>query len=287
MRDDVEIIVVDDCSPEDKNPLNELVRARFPELNLPNVFFYSTPQGGSAGRARNVGLEHAQGKWLLFADADDFYTEALAEVMDRLASSDSDADIWYFKVRSVWSSDIFRPANRDVWNNYMVDRYLATGDSYDLRINHGPTWPLIIRHQLVKEHAIRFHETMYSNDGFFTCCCGFYARTIAVDPTVIYTITKRPGSLSSTPYWKMSREECGIRMREAIEIDKFLYSQGMPLQDSVFSGVFLNALCSPKIAWEMVGLIHDSFDLSYPFIFAKVGWITIKKSIKRIIRNLK
>ena len=34
---------------------------------------YSAPERG-AGGARNVGIEHAQGRWLVFVDADDYLT---------------------------------------------------------------------------------------------------------------------------------------------------------------------------------------------------------------------
>lgn len=71
-REDVQIIVVDDCSFD----TSELCET-FEKLKLRHNFeLYRTPQGGSAGRARNIGLDHAKGKWLIFADADDFSMNA-------------------------------------------------------------------------------------------------------------------------------------------------------------------------------------------------------------------
>ena len=57
VREDIQVIVVDDCSPDANRYLKD-----YPELSRPYLEYYSTPQGGSAGRARNVGLNHAKGK---------------------------------------------------------------------------------------------------------------------------------------------------------------------------------------------------------------------------------
>ena len=61
-RDDVQIIVVDDNSDEGKKPSIDRKDTE--------VILLDAERSKGAGRARNVGLEHAEGKWLLFADAD-------------------------------------------------------------------------------------------------------------------------------------------------------------------------------------------------------------------------
>lgn len=63
-RDDVQIIVVDDNSDDEKKPA---IYRRDVEIVL-----LDAEHSKGAGRARNEGLKHAKGKWLLFADADDY-----------------------------------------------------------------------------------------------------------------------------------------------------------------------------------------------------------------------
>ncbi|MBQ5445892.1 MAG: glycosyltransferase family 2 protein, partial [Lachnospiraceae bacterium] len=63
---EIQVIVVDDNSPEADTYLE-----KYPELSRPYLEFIRTTKGGGAGYARNIGLEHAKGEWLLFADADD------------------------------------------------------------------------------------------------------------------------------------------------------------------------------------------------------------------------
>lgn len=93
-RDDVQIIVVDDNSDEDKVDFSS-----FPGLDDPTVEVYLTKEGKGAGYARNVGLKHAVGKWLVFADADDFFTGKINLLLDNNTSSES--DVVFFKNISI------------------------------------------------------------------------------------------------------------------------------------------------------------------------------------------
>ena len=61
-REDTQIIVVDDNSDPAKVDFTH-----FPGLSDPSVEVYFDKSGKGAGRARNIGLEHAKGKWLVFA----------------------------------------------------------------------------------------------------------------------------------------------------------------------------------------------------------------------------
>src|SRR5690554_2433886 len=70
IRDDVQVIVVDDNSDPDKVDFFE-----FPGLNRHNTDVYFTKEKKGAGYARNVGLTKAIGKWLIFSDADDFFND--------------------------------------------------------------------------------------------------------------------------------------------------------------------------------------------------------------------
>ena len=85
-RADVEVIVVDDNSDADKKP--QLTRDDV------HVIYISAQDSRGAGHARNVGLEAATGKWLLFADSDDFYEHHFLEELDKY--TDGDYDIVFF-----------------------------------------------------------------------------------------------------------------------------------------------------------------------------------------------
>ena len=69
-----QVIVVDNNSNGEELQQVEMLRQRFDFL-----LCHST--GCGAGDARNIGLQHATGRWVLFADSDDFFTPSAADLI--------------------------------------------------------------------------------------------------------------------------------------------------------------------------------------------------------------
>ena len=60
----------------------------------------------------------------------------------------------------------------------------------------GEPWAKIISRSLIERHKIRFDEIPCLEDMGFSARCGAYATSVEADPTKIYFVTERPGSLS-------------------------------------------------------------------------------------------
>ena len=93
-RDDIEIIVVDDNSDEEI-----ISKSDFPGLERSDCKVIFTKEGKGAGYARNVGLDNANGKWILFADADDYFVDDFLIILDKY--SILEFDTIYFKLKSI------------------------------------------------------------------------------------------------------------------------------------------------------------------------------------------
>jgi Glycosyltransferases involved in cell wall biogenesis len=189
-REDLQVIVVDDQSPD-----YDTYRERFPDLFREGVTWLRTSHNGGAGLARNVGLEESVGKWLLFADADDFFTEEMEELLDE--DKDAEEDVIYFRHRCVLSDRPDEKAHRDKWMEGLFDRYFESGDDREIRFEHCVPWAKMIRRSLVEEYAIRFDEVRYSNDVMFNTIVGSKARAVRVVNRPLYVLTERSGSLTA------------------------------------------------------------------------------------------
>lgn len=211
VREDIQVIVVDDCSPGGDKYIKTI-----PELSRPFVEFYSTPMGGSAGRARNIGIEHAKGKWLTFVDADDFFVGDAESILDKY--TDREEDILYFQSISVMCDDLTKPSSRNCFL-YHFEQFFKTGNESLLRFDFDAPWGKLVKKTLIDKYHIRFDEVRWGNDAFFSAAIGVFAKSIAVPKEVLYVVTEREGSLTSAKI--ISEEEWTVRYYGALHIQDF------------------------------------------------------------------
>lgn len=190
LRDDVEIVIVDDNSDPAVVDFEE-----FPGKNRPNTqIVYNKETGRGAGYARNLGLEKATGEWLLFADSDDYYTTHIVDLLDNY-QTDKTTDLVYLNVQTFDENGDFKP---HLINKLIID-YLEKKPYAEmhLRYNVWTPWTRMVRRQLVIEHQLRFEEVPVANDKNFCLECSRYAKNIAVETNFIYNYY-RPGTQSQT-----------------------------------------------------------------------------------------
>ena len=75
---DLEVLLVDDGSPDDTGALCDELAAADPRVRALHR------ENGGAGAARNTGLDAAHGDWVLFLDADDALLPGLWAALDAL-----------------------------------------------------------------------------------------------------------------------------------------------------------------------------------------------------------
>ena len=189
-REDVEVIVVDDCSP-DQGAL-DAVRTRWPQVR-----WLSTPENAGAGVARNVGLDAARGRWLVFADSDDeFLPEAFA-TFDRVLRTDD--ELVYFLAEAVQEAD-GSPSVRSERMNELVKTYAVGRDAASLqrlRLQHVVPWAKVYARDFVKAQELRFDPIRGSNDVAFNVLAAVQAQRLRAEVTPVYRIYRRAGSLTT------------------------------------------------------------------------------------------
>ena len=232
-RDDVQIIIVDDNSDEEKVDFEH-----FPFLGTPNVTVVFDKSSKGAGHARNIGLEKAEGEWYLFADSDDFFFYSINQAMDICLKSA--ADIIYFKSTNLDSNTYQLGKRRSSITNNSVDAFLngkANGEHL-IRMRHPAPWGKIIRAELVSKNNILFEEIPRANDYKFSYLCGYYAKKIEAYDISLYCITSRANNLTSTTIPDL---ELIVTKSEA---DYLLFLREHSLKDSIVYKEFQNDVFS-------------------------------------------
>ncbi|MBB4901182.1 bifunctional glycosyltransferase/CDP-glycerol:glycerophosphate glycerophosphotransferase [Streptomyces griseomycini] len=102
--DDLELIAVDDGSPDACGAVIDEFAARDPRVRAVHL-----PENTGLGRARNTGMERATGDYLVFLDGDDTLTpDALLAIADRLKETGDPDVLVYDYARTYWSGEAVR-----------------------------------------------------------------------------------------------------------------------------------------------------------------------------------
>ena len=137
-----EIIVIDDNSTLLLDEYNALTQ----EAHYTHVtFLKNTAPRKGPGTARNIGIKQAQGEWILFADADDFFLpNAFQEVKQYLRSTH---DVVFFPPTSIVLGTN-QVANRHIQYNNMLNNYLEKPSKENelmIRYKYTIAWSRLVR----------------------------------------------------------------------------------------------------------------------------------------------
>jgi len=186
---DLEVIVVDDHSTDGTQEVIRRIAADDPRVR----FVDSVTRGG--GTARNVGADHARGRYLAFCDGDDLVApDAYRKLVDSLERSGSDiafGDYVKFSPTRTWSPT----AN---WAAYREDRQGIRLTDEPSLLNGRPCWNKVFRRSFWNGISARFPDVPRSNDIVPMVMSYLAADSIDVLPDVVYLYRERPGSSSMT-----------------------------------------------------------------------------------------
>ena len=229
-RSDVQIIIVDDKSDD----IDSIMKIE--GKNNGRIEVKYTTEGKGAGFARNQGLLMAKGRWLLFADADDYFSKEAFDCFD--SYSNSDADIIVFKHRSVFS-DTGEETIRSDSRNGFIDDYLKEKTEKNearLRYCNDVPWAKMVSRHLVEEHHIIFDEVPASNDTMFSLMAGYFANSIQASEGIVYNVTVRAGSITKTKSIERYFSDHCVALRK----NEFVRKIGHPeCQEVILSRLFI------------------------------------------------
>jgi len=256
-REDIDVFVIDDNSDvKYAQQLSQICGQRT------NVIYTATKEGLGAGYARNVGLKQIHSKWVLFADADDYFLPDAWTHLDK--HLDDSADIIHFHSICRYS-DTGEPGDRHVLLARMIDNYMEHPNETTegkLRYNYNEPWGKMIRADIIRNNNLVFEQTRWANDMHFCTMVGACAKTITADKAAIYCVTIAHGSLVH----QHSLESRRCRYEVILRNNAYLREIGKAqFQDSLmYSLKWAAKLGGIKAVWEFIQIgkkYHGDFTL--------------------------
>lgn len=203
-----EVVAVDDGSPDRSVEIMESYRAGHANLVL------LRKSNGGVSSARNLALDAARGRWVVFLDADDALAPgALRE--------------FFSKVRRFGGAEILMM--QEVYARNGSEKYSWQGLAEDFHSYSGPelfrrgyfrstVTGLVIRRDFIEKCGVRFDERVaMGEDSTFIHSLLPYARNIMVWKRVLYLIYMRDGSASRT-FTRERLAACSYNLQAALEL---------------------------------------------------------------------
>lgn len=162
---DIELILIDDGSTDES-----LKKCRFWESD-PRVILISTENHGVSS-ARNLGLQKASGKWIMFLDSDDYLLESCLEHLMAMVSPDIQAVIAAYDddtpghdkvLHQSVTADSVQKMVLDPINNRLLPAF------YEIKpLSLTSCWAKLFLNDVIRANEIRFREELrLSEDTLF------------------------------------------------------------------------------------------------------------------------
>lgn len=222
-RDDLEIIIVDDNSDE-----NIVDFSSFPGLERNDTKIIFSKEGRGAGFSRNCGVKEATGNWLIFADADDFFTLKFIDILDKYAGC-NDYDIVFFNALKI--NEIGKTWNislNNIVSNYINKRRFSEDV---IRYGYWTPWSRMFKRSIVVDHNILFEELPTGNDMMFVLNATKYANRITAEQDIVYMYYFPTGG--SQTMKKYTKEYRDLRAESRLKLIKFHKSVNYPFTASM------------------------------------------------------
>jgi CDP-glycerol glycerophosphotransferase (TagB/SpsB family)/glycosyltransferase involved in cell wall biosynthesis len=191
---DIEVIAVDDRSPDNSGAILDEYAERDARVRVLHL-----PENVGLGRARNAGVGHATGEYLLFLDSDDSYTPgALGAIDDRLRAT-GDPDVLVFDhVRSHWWGRGGRSMTADLLASAGTDTFDIVSSPQYLHL-FLVAWNKAYRRDFFTEHGFTYQPGLYE-DAPVTYQVLVSARRVAcLDRVCVEYRQRRQGAITRTP----------------------------------------------------------------------------------------
>lgn len=191
--DDVEVVAVDDCSPDASPEILTAYAGRDPRVRVVRL----TGNVG-LGPARNVGLDRATGEYVWFVDGDDWLTPGcLSAVATRLRATRPDV-LLVDHVRVHWNETVTRSALREICPGPVGPETFRLRDRPELVGLLHTAWNKLVRREFLLGLGLRFAPGWYEDVSFTYPVLLAAERIGLLDRVCVNYRQRRAGAITRT-----------------------------------------------------------------------------------------
>ena len=179
---DIEIICVDDGSTDGSLDLLKKIAeedSRIQVIHQENAY---------AGAARNNGMDHATGEYIIFWDSDDIFNEdALAHMYDKIRETDSDLCLCASNQYDMLKEKFYE-TEACIRHEYIPET--VPFNKHDIpdtifNITNNVPWNKLFKRSFIDKHGLRFQDIRQANDTYFSMMALFLADKITYADEVL------------------------------------------------------------------------------------------------------
>ena len=191
----VEIIVVDDKSSDSTVDVAK-------SFSQPNIRVLQTEVNGGPGRARNVAIDAARGRWIAVLDADDeMFPGRLLTMLRRAENAGATIAVDNIEViddRDGKISQMFPSSKLERIEKITLPMFIASNLIFSSTFNYGYMKPIFCR-EFVQRRDLRYSENLrIGEDYLFLASMLASGGECVVEPTTGYLYHVNDGSTSRT-----------------------------------------------------------------------------------------
>lgn len=233
--ENIQLIIIDDQSKDRSFEISMEYAKKYPN----NIIVKKTDKNSnSGGRPRNIGIENATGKYLMFSDADDYFSyDAFRIMYDKIEKEQADVVIanWNYMSEDgiAWEKPVF---DKDRFKDFK----LSLIDSNSFWVMNSSMCNKIFNREFVENNNIRCLEGMPGEDTYFSMNAFLCANEIYYIPDIIYYYRQRNvKNKSASTSWNCSKKffidqnkayrktyELFVEKKQ-LEFYRFLYARNM------------------------------------------------------------
>lgn len=283
--DDMEVLVINDCTPDKSIDIANEIASSHPKGNLVRIINQSHNMGCWA--ARNRILEEAKGKYILLIDSDDYFSKGAIPALYKEAER-TGAEITYGSISVVNENgepipdsgvEGIRQKDFVLKGKDKLASY-ANDNIHELKL-HNFIWNNLIRVDFINKHQLRFRKTKFWDDVLFNADMQPLVESACFISKITYNYVIREDSLSNY----QSRDIINMdEIRQHLANQQFLKKQSMSLKGKPYYETRVTKMML-NMFYTIIGIIRNQAKLSEPINKTEIRQaIQHPLSMKNIIR---